>query len=202
MAYNRVGIEQLRAFLPTGAYEWIIPYLSKYSIDLKITPERKSKLGDYIYSSKERRHKISINGTLNKYEFFFTFIHELAHLTTFSQYKNTVEAHGKEWKSHFKCLLDSAIDLFPNELKNAIIQHLNSTKSSQCFDAALYLALKSFDEIERLYVKDLKEGQIFSTPKGEKFQLIHKRRTRYLCENISTKKQYLFPQLYEVTIED
>ena len=40
-------------------------------------------------------HRISVNGNLNKYSFLITLIHELAHLLTFTQYKNRVDPHGR-----------------------------------------------------------------------------------------------------------
>lgn len=199
MAYKKVGLDYLSNFLPDNAFSWIKPYLKLYKIDLKITPERQSKLGDYMFHPQENRHKISINGTLNKYEFFFTFIHELAHLITFVHYEYRVEAHGKEWKSIFKTLLQDSIHYFPNSLQKMILQHFEKMKSAQCFDTKLYLEFKKYDEKKRLYIHMLQPGDIFTIKSGEKFLLINKRRTRYLCENISTKKQYLFPALYEIT---
>lgn len=198
MAYTKVGLEYLSNFLPDNAFEWVAPYLKQYKIDLKITPERQSKLGDYMFQPNEKRHKISINGTLNKYEFFFTFIHELAHLFTFVQYEYRVEAHGREWKSIFKTLLQDSIHFFPASLQQQILRHLENMKSAQCFDTTLYLEFKKYDTEKRMYIQLLQPGDIFMIKNGESFRLISKRRTRYLCENIESKKQYLFPALYEI----
>jgi len=199
LAFRQVALERLKVFVPEGAFDWILHYLKQYKIDLKITPERKSKLGDYTFDLQTQRHKISINGNLNQYEFFFTFVHELAHLLTYVQYQHRVDAHGREWKSCFEQLLRTCIHLFPEPLQAAIHKHLSSTKSSQCFDTNLYLALRSYDQQQRLYVKDVSISGCFMIKNGDIFRVLSKRRTRYVCENIRTKQQFLFPQLYEIT---
>lgn len=198
MAYNKVDLEYLSTFLPEHAYHWVLPYLKNYAIDLKITQDRKSKLGDYIFHPHNNRHKISINGSLNRYEFFFTFIHELAHLITFNMYKHTVDAHGTEWKNNFRELLRSSIQYFPTSLQQVILKHIDQMKSAQCYDTKLFLEFKKYDEVKKTYVSDLSVGDIFTISSGEQFKILSKRRTRYLCENIRNHKQFLFPSLYEV----
>lgn len=198
MAYKKVGFDFLNSFLPVGSFDWVMDYLKKYKIDLKITPERQSKLGDYMYHREEKRHKISINGTLNQYEFFFTFVHELAHLITFVDHQYRVEAHGVEWKSNFKELLRTCIHVFPENLQKVIEKHIKNMKSAQCHDAQLFLEFKKFDAEKKYYVNDLLPDDLFQIKSGDIFRVINKRRTRFLCENISTRKQYLFPKLYEI----
>ena len=47
-------------------------------------------------------------------------------------------------------------------------------------------------------MEQLSIGDTFKTEKGDFFVLKQKRRTRFACENIHTKKIYLFPGIYEV----
>ena len=63
-----------------------------------------------------------MNGTLNNYSFLITLIHELAHLLTFTQYKNRVEPHGREWKRIYGTMMKDFLtpDIFP---PRPVVQH-------------------------------------------------------------------------------
>src|SRR5690242_11741936 len=104
------AIEQLsktiRPFVPEEATGIVARWIDDYKIALTITPSRKSVFGDYRWPQQGKGHRISINGDLNQYAFLITFVHEMAHLTSWEKYRNTVSSHGKEWKIEFKILMD------------------------------------------------------------------------------------------------
>ena len=84
-------------------------------------------------------------------------------------------------------------------LLQAVKQSMQDVKSSSCYDATLATTLRQYDNkpIGTL-IKELPMGSYFLAPNKKKYQLLHKRRTRYEAEEIETQKRYLFPALYEV----
>jgi len=98
MAVTEHPMQALAQYLPEGSFEPVVEYLNYYKVYLTVTQKRKSVLGDYRHAYAGNNHRITVNGNLNKYEFLITLLHELAHLLTFEQFGNRVEAHGKEWK--------------------------------------------------------------------------------------------------------
>ena len=92
MAVTEHPMQALSAYLPDGSFEPVVSYLHQYKVHLTVTKQRKSVLGDYRHAGWGGNHRISINGNLNKFEFLITLLHELAHLLTYEQYRNNVEA--------------------------------------------------------------------------------------------------------------
>ena len=105
MAKKEAPITHLQQFLPPGTFDDVLDYLQRFHVHLTVTPDRKSILGDYRHRTSFRNHRISVNGTLNKYAFLITLLHELAHLLQYEQFGNRVSSHGREWKSIFSQLL-------------------------------------------------------------------------------------------------
>ena len=83
MPKKEAPLTQLNSFLPPGTYEPVEEYLRHYKIHLTVTQHRKSILGDYRHRTDFKNHRISVNGSLNKYSFLITLLHEIAHLLTF-----------------------------------------------------------------------------------------------------------------------
>ncbi len=96
MAKVEHPLQALSNYLPEGAFDPVVSLINEYKVHLTVSKARKSVLGDYRHAALGANHKISVNGNLNQYEFLITLLHELAHLLCFEQYKNRVEAHGKE----------------------------------------------------------------------------------------------------------
>ena len=69
MAKQEAPLHQLQHYLPEGSFEEVSQYLLQYKVQLTITRERKSVLGDYRNSHADKNHRISINGNLNQYSF-------------------------------------------------------------------------------------------------------------------------------------
>ncbi|HKP31618.1 MAG TPA: hypothetical protein VJT83_02790, partial [Chitinophagaceae bacterium] len=72
MPKQEAPLEYLNNYLPEGAGEIVMHYLQEYHVHLTITRERKSILGDYRHATRDRNHRISVNGNLNKYSFLIT----------------------------------------------------------------------------------------------------------------------------------
>ena len=202
MSKKEAPISQLQDYLPPDTFDEVSKFLHQYTVHLTVARERKSILGDYRHKTRNETHRISVNGNLNVYAFLITLLHELAHLFTFEQYGNKVQSHGKEWKFIFGRLLASFIErnVFPEDIKTALVQSLHNPAASSCADVLLLRTLKKYDRAKenRVFVESIAEGAHFFTPDGKMFKRGAKVRTRYKCEEIATHKMYLFSPVYEV----
>ena len=150
-------------------------------------------------------HRISINGNLNKYEFLITLLHELAHLLTFEQFGNRVEAHGKEWKNLYSKLLIDFVQhkLFPVDIEKALQRSIINPAATANGETALLLVLRKYDAKKRTdqhLMAELQEGTLFSTEDGRVFRKGKKRVKRFECTEIKTGLKYSFSALSEVQI--
>lgn len=204
MAKQEAPINALQQFLPPGTYEPVLQYLQHYKVHLTVARERKSILGDYRHRTTAHNHRISVNGNLNTYSFLITLLHELAHLLTFEQWGNRVPAHGKEWKATFGKLVDQFIrhDVFPEDIKSALLRSLHNPAASSCADEVLLRVLRGYDKKPEgiVFVEAVPEGVYFKTHDGRVFRKGPKMRKRFKCEEIATKRMYLFSPVYEVKV--
>lgn len=202
MSKTEAPLDAIKKFIPETAAQPILDYLRHYKVHLTITRERKSVLGDYRHATTYKAHRISINGSLNKYSFLITLIHELAHLVTFMEHKHSVDAHGREWKRIYSVLLKDFLrsDIFPEDVLNSLNQSLHDLPASSCSDEKLMRVLKKYDPRENglVMVEQVGEGKLFDAGKGKMFKKGKKLRKRYQCTEIATGKLYLFSPIYEV----
>jgi hypothetical protein len=204
MSKKEAPITQLQNFLPAGTYEGVLEYLQQYHVHLTVARERKSILGDYRHRTRIENHRISINGNLNSFSFLITLLHELAHLLTFEKYGNRVASHGREWKTIFGNLLQRFIekDVFPADIRRSLLQTLHNPAASSCADEHLLRTLKKYDKQTSplVFVETIPAGSLFKTHDGKVFRMGEKIRKRYRCEEVTTKRVYLFSPVYEAAI--
>lgn len=202
MPKKDVPINTLERFLPDNTYTPVLAYLNQYKVHLTVTRERKSILGDYRHRTRQDTHRISVNGTLNKYAFLVTLLHELAHLLTFEQFSNRVMAHGKEWKAIYGQLLHQFLEhkVFPDDIASELQQTLRNPAASSCAEEGLLRVLRRYDQrpAEVKLVEELADGTLFRTTDGRIFRKGPRLRKRFKCEEVGTGKQYLFSPVYEV----
>src|SRR5215211_3743546 len=162
MAKKEAPITTLQSYLPPNTYDAVVHYLVLHHVHLTIARERKSILGDYRHRIQGKNHRISVNGNLNPYSFLITLLHELAHLLTFEKYVNRVQSHGKEWKTIFGQLLEQFIrhDVFPADIKQALMRSLANPSASSCADDVLLRVLRQYDQKngELVFVESIPEG--------------------------------------------
>jgi SprT protein len=196
------GKEILAKYLPEKTVKPVYNWIIRYKIHFRISPGRSSKLGDYRPPDSRRPyHRISVNHDLNPYAFFITFVHELAHLLTYKQYGRRVKAHGKEWKSHYRRLLEPFLEkkVFPDGLQQTVYQHLKNIKASSTADVELSRMLMQFDEgNSKTKVEDLQPGDVFLFQGNRKFRVETKLRKRYKCLELDTQRYYIFQPLTPV----
>ncbi|MEO6537867.1 MAG: SprT-like domain-containing protein [Ferruginibacter sp.] len=202
MPKQEVSLSALAPYLPEGSFEGVINYIQLYKVQLTVTRQRQTILGDYRHSHGAKGHRISVNGNLNKYSFLITLLHELAHLFTYERYSHKVPAHGKEWKNEFSKILTAFVagKIFPPEIEETLVQTLKNPAASSCGDEKLLRVLKNYDPHRPGYcfVEQVAQGALFKI-KGERiFKRGEKVRKRFKCQEISTGKWYLFSGVYEV----
>lgn len=198
-------LHALKAYLSEGAFEPVLALIHQYKLHLTVTKARKSVLGDYRHPRMGANHKISVNGNLNQYEFLITLLHELGHLLCYEQFKNRVDAHGKEWKYLYGLLLADFIqrDIFPLDIKKSLKKTILNPAATANGETALLLVLRKYDVVKKegmAFVAHLPDGAIFETEKGKRFQKIKKRRIRIECVELATGHIYSFSGLTEVRV--
>lgn len=191
----------LEEYLPVAAIEQVYFWIVHYKIRLKITRNRRTKLGDYRPPIQHPNHRISINYDLNPYAFLITFVHELAHLQVFEAYKNKVRPHGKEWKTSYRQLMEEILktDVFPPDIHQAISNSIVNAKASSTSELELSRALMQYDkENSIIHVEDLPLHSLFQTENGRQFRKGEKQRSRYKCLNLQNNRLYLVHPLTPV----
>jgi hypothetical protein len=187
-------MEILQKFLPHQAVMPCFELLKSNQVHLKIVNERHSKHGDYK-KKINGQHQITVNGSLNKYRFLITLIHEIAHLIAIEKYGSQIKSHGYEWKYTFQLLMLPFIkpEIFPNELLPLLAQHFKNPTASSDTDAHLAFALKKYDENHKnsTHIHQIQNGEKFKF-RGIIFQKIGLKVKRYECVELSSGRSYLF----------
>jgi SprT protein len=204
MPKQEAPLNQLQSYLPDGSYEDVAHYLHHYKVQLTITRERKSILGDYRHSFADKNHRISINGNLNSYSFLITLLHELAHLFTYERFGHRVSAHGTEWKNEYSKILAQFLvkKIFPADIEKVLLKTLKNPAASSCADDGLLRVLRKYDPAKdgTILVETLPQGTLFKIKGDRIFRKEEKVRKRYRCVEVKTGKVYLFSPVYEVEL--
>lgn len=190
---------QIKPFIPTEAVDIAVKWIVEYKIELTITHSRKSVFGDYHWPRQDKGHRISVNGDLNHYAFLITFVHEMAHLTSWQKFRNAVPSHGREWKTEFRSLMDEFAGrrIFPTDVRLAFKEHLLSPSFSHCVDEKLMKTLRKYDSRHVIFLEDLKEGSLFRYSHNV-YQKGEKLRKRYKCIEAKSHRPYFFSAMAEV----
>ncbi len=191
---------ELKNHIPQNSIEIINAYWKKHPFHLKMSNHRQTKSGDYRYIPENREHLISVNKSLNQYQFLFTLVHEIAHQWVRISYKRRQSPHGKAWKDMFKQLLEPFLlmNIFPDTIQKEVKRHMVNPKASSSADVKLYHALQ-YDK-EGVFLKDVDEGMKFKI--GKKwFVKGPKRRTRYLCYALPDNRKYTISSIATIELE-
>ncbi len=194
--------QALAPYVPEFALDAVFELIKSNHVHLKIVNQRKTRHGDYR-RLQNGSHQITVNASENKYRFFITLIHEIAHLVAFEKYGKNILPHGPEWKHTFQQLMLPFIrpEVFPSQLLPLLARHFRNPKASSDTDATLALALKQFDPPnDKSYVFEIPYGSVFRIHNGKIFKKIAIRIKRYECLEIATGKIYLFNPNAEVEL--
>lgn len=195
----------LRKYLPHNFEHFVLKLLNAYPVNFKIVAPRTTKLGDFRVPSPGKKPQITINNNLNPFSFLITTVHEFAHLIAFKHHGNRIKPHGDEWKLIYSNLIYEMLQFesLPKDIEDALMKSLVSVKASSCTDLGVARTLRKYDVVknEGVSIETLSENAIFAF-RSRKYRLINKRRTRYLCEDIQSKKRYLFHALTIIETDD
>ena len=197
-------LQQLNSYLPEGAFDGVVEYIVAHKVHLTITRERTTVLGDYRNKHLNRNHRISVNGNLNKYSFLITLLHELGHLLTYEKYGNKIPAHGPQWKNEFGKILAGFISqkIFPPDIERELLLTLKNPAASSCAEASLLRVLRKYDPHKPgvFLLEELPEKSFFKVKNGKIFSKGNRIRKRFLCQDMTTKKMFLFSPVAEVEL--
>lgn len=196
-----MDISALKPYVPEESHVLINELLHQYPCYLKIVNNRKTKHGDFKVVGKNQ-YQITINNDLNKFRFLITLIHEIAHLKTYKEHTFKIKPHGIEWKRNYQKLLlpflDSAI--FPSNILKALANYAINPKASTDSDHVLSLSLKQEDPANgKQLLFELPTNTIFRY-NNRIFEKKNKRRIKYLCVELRSKKEYLFHPNAEIEV--
>jgi len=195
----------LKKYIPEKSYPIFISWVTQNPFHLKITKERTSKFGDFRPKTKHLPYRISVNHNLNQYAFLITLTHEFAHLLTWENHRSKTNPHGIEWKNNFKNLIQHLIleDIFPEDIKETLANHIKNPAASSVRDIKLVKVLNRYNhKTDIIHLSEIEKGAIFSLHKKRFFIKGIKKRTRYLCKDYFSKKDYLINGIAEVEIVD
>lgn len=194
--------EILANYIPEQAVNPTFELIKKNNVFLQIVNQRVTRHGDYR-RLPNGQHKITINAGSNKYRFFITLIHEIAHLVAFETFGRTIKPHGQEWKHTFRQLMLPFIHpgVFPNRLLPLVANHFKNPRASSDTDARLALALKYYDPAnDKSFIFEVPEGAVFKIYNGRVFRKGQKKVKRFEGVELQTGKKYLFNPNAEVEL--
>jgi hypothetical protein len=185
----------LSQHVPASAVDYCTLLWQELPFDFKLRKNRLSKVGDF--TSRTGHHpRITINFNLHPFVFLMTYVHEVAHHRVHQARGFKAEAHGEEWKSTFRGLMAPLLkeEVFPEPLLSGLRKHMAAPKASSYSDSDLTQLFRSFDDREKATVllSHIPEGSVFSLH-GRWFTKGKVKRTRVLCREVKTKRQYLVP---------
>ena len=191
----------LQQHLPAPSVDYCFNLWQQHRFHFVLRKGRITKVGDFTYRTGHTP-RITVNHDLNPYLFLVTYIHEVAHLDVHSHFKRA-EAHGEEWKNSFRNLLLPVMtpEIFPENLLNGLDRHMVNPKASTFSDSEMTRLFRSFDKHAQLVtlLSEVPEGTVFGLH-GRWFRKGKMRRTRVLCRELTSKKNYLVPA--DVPIEN
>ncbi len=186
--------------IPENAINLVQSLMELHDINLKIVNQRQTKHGDFR-KLPNGKFQITINNSLNSYQFLLTLVHEIAHHITFKKY-GRVQPHGKEWKQQFQHLMLPFLQstIYPSDMLGPLAQYLKNPKASTDSDVKLSLALReNIAEIGKSFIFELPVNSTFIF-RDKLYRKGNKRRTRFECIQIETNRVYLFNQNAEVIL--
>lgn len=186
---------------PPAALEYCFELWDQHKFNFKITKDRQTKLGDFRYYRSKNLYAVTVNQGLNPYSFLITYIHEVAHVCTYRQFKNSCKPHGKEWQENFRKLATPILnrEVFPEKVLLEFKKYLVNPAASTSGCMPLTIALRTYNKEEEqlLILAAVKSGDRFVF-KNRTFEKVGTKRTRALCKDLGNGRNYLIPEVAQV----
>jgi hypothetical protein len=131
-------------------------------------------------------------------------LHELGHLVAYEKYGNRIQAHGAQWKNEYRNILARFISkkIFPSDIEKELLKTLKNPGASSCAEAPLLRILKKYDPHKPgvFIFEELPHESLFRFKNGLIYKKGNRQRTRFLCQDISNKRLFLFSPVTEVEL--
>ena len=185
----------LQQHLPASAVAYATLLWAEFPFDFKLRKTRLSKVGDFT-CRLGKTPQITINRDLHPCLFLMTYVHEVAHLRVHTVHGFKAEAHGGEWKSTFQALMEPILngEIFPEPLLTGLKKHMAIPKASSFSDTELTQLFRAMDVRQKsaVLLSHIPEGSVFHL-QGKWFTKGKLKRTRVVCHEVKTRRQYLVP---------
>lgn len=184
----------MQSHVPPQAVDYCTRLWKESPFELKITRARQTKVGDFTSRNTKAHPRITLNNDLNPFLFLMTYVHEVAHLRVYLKHGTRVDPHGTQWRTIFTDLMIPLLweEIFPEELLHELRRHMINPKASSFADVRLTEALRQFDKVPQVTLAQVPEGSIFKL-QGRWFRKGKLRRTRVLCREMQSRRDYLVP---------
>lgn len=179
--------------LPVNAQKQVQGLLHSEPVEIVLRRDRKTKWGDFRYHPKHETSTITLNEGLLPEAMLLTFLHEYSHFLTVLRYGTRVRPHGPEWKRIFQEILSSfqGEEIWGNELDRSLRKYSKNPSATVNTNPILYAQLIDRKTNESVMLNLLSFQDHFEFNERT-FVLLKKRRTRFVCRDTNTKKDYLF----------
>jgi SprT protein len=189
-------LDILQSHVPTTAIPYCFDLWKATPFELKVSRSRQTKVGDFTSRGTRKHPRITLNIDLNPFQFLLTYVHEVAHLHVYLKHGNRVDPHGEQWRTTFTELMIPMLweNVFPEEILHELRRHMINPMASSFSDPRLTQVMRKFDHNAHQFVtlSELPEGSIFTFQKRQ-FIKGKLRRTRVLCREVKSKRDYLVP---------
>ena len=193
-------------FIPEKSLDEVVVLLQKYPIHLGLMAPRSRVFGDYRAPQKTGEfHKITVNGDLNNYAFLITFLHEYAHLLVFVNHGPSAQAHGNEWKTYFRQLLQRfmLLEIFPEDICFALKNYMIKMPASTASNPQLMRVLERYNTRKRpeneMTVEQLPPKARFKY-NGDLFEKGERLRKNFTCTRLSDGAIFRFSPVAKITL--
>lgn len=181
--------------VPPASLDYCINLWQQNPFLFHLNKKRLSKSGDFT-SRQGEVPRITVNKDLHAFEFLITYVHEVAHHRVHQKHGFRAEAHGEEWKDTFRSLLSPLLveGIFPGKVLLRLQEHMVNPKASTYSDSELTKLLRSYHPLAAkvTLLSELPEGSLFDLH-GRWFKKGKLKRTRVLCLEVKSKRQFLVP---------
>ncbi|MGB0167252.1 MAG: SprT-like domain-containing protein [Luteibaculum sp.] len=179
---------------PAPAIEAILSLSQNYPwVSTTWVSPRKTKLGDFRPAGAEQKFPvITLNKNLETYVALLVWVHEFAHHINWVENKNRVEAHGPEWKYHFKRIYhDYFQGVFPQEWNKPLAQYFRNPSAASFSHPALQPFIMPEDKLgaNELRLSKIPDGSRFIFKERE-FIREKALRSFVLCQEKESGKKY------------
>ena len=192
---------QFLNFIPKNSHSYVKKIIDYDNLEIRVVKNRKSKHGDYRLL-KSGQNLITINATKNPFRFLITLIHELSHFRVIKNFSNPVLPHGKEWKATFKKMILPVLNnsVFPENILSKLAKHMINPRATTDSDEDLIICLSKYDinKDDKVFLTEIGTNKFFKYSNDRIFKKNDKLRKRYICEEVSTGKKYLFSPVAKV----